>query len=252
MNPLAFVGIPDWRSALLAAAFTLPWLAWLARGRLRSRWLWLALALAALLFPLAIALVQVPLQSALGALWNGLLDRPTIQRYLLLIALPSLLVASAVQETAKLAMAIVGLRLSGERSDAAAGLPFGAAAGAGFGGFEAFWVFNQVFAVGWSFAMVQLQGPLAALPFVERFFTVPFHVASAALAGYGYATGRPWRYWLLAVALHTVANYAAVMTQAGLLSPIATEVWIGVVAAFTFGGAAWLQRRTARKSLPAA
>ena len=73
---------------------------------------------------------------------EGLLAPATIRQYLLVLALPSLLVASAVQESVKLGVAVLALRLRGQRRGAA-GLAAGAAAGAGFGGFEAFWVFNR-------------------------------------------------------------------------------------------------------------
>ncbi|MHB1415982.1 MAG: hypothetical protein ACYC1C_12105 [Chloroflexota bacterium] len=250
MDPSAFVGVPDWRSAALAAVFTLPWLIWLGRGWLRSPRLWAAVVFGAAVFPFAIAWIQVPLQSALNTLWVSTLDQATIQRYLVALAIPSLLVASAVQEAAKAGVAILALRLFGGRAKTPrAGLALGAAAGAGLGGFEAFWVFNQMFGVGWSWAMVQLAGPLALLGFVERFFTVPFHVGSGALSGYGYVTGRFWRFWLLAVALHTLANFAAVLLQVGVLGAVATEVWLAAVAVLTIGVAIWL-RRAAPGSAP--
>ncbi|MDA8218839.1 MAG: hypothetical protein M0Z94_14620 [Dehalococcoidales bacterium] len=243
MDPSSFVGVPDWHSAVLAAIFTLPWLIWLGRGWLRSPRLWAAVVLGAAVFPFAIAWVQVPLQSALNTLWVSTLDQATIQRYLLALSIPSLLVASAVQEAAKAGVAILALRLFGGKTKSPrAGLALGAAAGAGLGGFEAFWVFNRMFGVGWSWAMVQLGGPLALLGFVERFFTVPFHVGSGALSGYGYVTGRFWRFWLLAVLLHTVANFAAVLLQVGALDAVTTEVWLAVVAVLTIGIAIWLRR----------
>jgi hypothetical protein len=243
MELASFVGVPDWRSAVLAVAFGLPWLLLLARGRTRSPWLWGAVALAAALFPFSIAWVQVPLQNALGGLLRGLFGTETIRQYLLVMAIPSLLVASVVQESAKLAVAVLPLGLLRSWRGGAAGLAAGAGAGAGYGGFEAFWVFNQMFFVGWSWAMVDLGGPLALLGFIERFLTVPMHVGVTALAAYGYATGRPWRFWLLAVALHTAGNYAVVLGQAGLLTPVAMEAWVGVVAVAAIGWALWLRRR---------
>ena len=249
MDPFAFIGVPDWRSAVLALAFTAPWLLWLGRGWLRSRWLWLAVVVAAVLFPFSIGWVQVPIQQGLNALWTDVLDTPTIQRYLLLVALPSLLVASIVQESVKLLVAIAALRLAAAARDPRAGIAFGAAAGAGYGGFEAFWVFNQIFAIGWSIAMVQLQGPVALTGFVERLFAVPFHIGLTAVAGYGYATGRPWRFWALAVALHTLANFAVVTMQAGVLDIVGVEVWAALVALATVSLAIWLRHRAARGRL---
>jgi RsiW-degrading membrane proteinase PrsW (M82 family) len=236
-DPAAFVGIPQWQSIALAVILTLFWLVWLGRDRLTSPWFWLAIVVAALLFPFSIAWVQVPLQQALNAFWTSVLDTATIQRYLLLIALPSLLVASIVQEGAKLMAAVAVLKISGQGRKPRAGLAFGAAAGAGYGGFEAFWVFNQIFGIGWSWAMVDLAGPAALLGFVERFFTVPMHISTTALAGYGYASGRTWRFYLLAVLIHTAVNFGAVLLQAGFLNMWTVEMWMAVIAllAFTVG-----------------
>ncbi len=242
-SPLYFVGMPDWRSALLAVLFALPWLTALAWGRLRCGWLWAAVAAGAVLFPLSIAWLQVPLQQALSALWVTLLGLEGIRRYLLLVSLPSLVVASAVQEGAKLVVAILALRLARARGDGQAGLAFGGAGGAGYGGFEAFWTLNAIFAAGWSWATVQLGGPAALLGFAERLYAVPFHVGSAALAAYGYATGRTWRYLLLAVGLHTLLNYGIALAQAGLLGTLAIEVWGALVAVATISAALWLRYR---------
>jgi len=234
-DPLSFVGIPDWRSAVLAVLFAAPWLILLGRGWLQRRWFWVAVVAAAVLFPFTIAWVQVPIQQGLNALWATLLDAPTIGRFLLLVGLPSLLVASLVQEGAKLLVAVGALRLLGEQRKPLAGLALGVAAGAGYGGFEAFWVFNQIFGLGWSWATVQLGGPQALLGFVERFFSVPFHIGAAALAGYGYATGRPWRFLALAVGLHTVYNYGALALRAGVIDVTEVEVWAALVAMATIG-----------------
>jgi len=244
-----FIGIPDARSAILAALFALPWLALLGRSWLRQPWLWAAVAIAAVLFPVTIAWVQVPIQQGLNALWLRLLGAEGTQRYLLLVGLPSLGVASLVQEGIKLLVAISALRRP--HRQLRSGLALGAAAGAGYGGFEAFWVFNQVFATGWSWATVQLNGPIALLPFGERLFAVPFHIGATALTGYGYAAGCPGRFFWLAVALHTLVNYAVLVAQAGLLGIGGVEVWAAAVAAVTIGTALWLHRRSGKGDQPA-
>ncbi|MHB1132475.1 MAG: hypothetical protein ACYC4L_08825 [Chloroflexota bacterium] len=245
MDVMDLVGRPDWRSALLAALFALPWLAWLGRGWLRSRWLWLALAAGAALFSVSIAWVQVPLDQAMDGVLLGLFDKATIERNLLVLSIPSLLIASAVQETTKVLVAILALRAARAAGDRRAGLAFGAAAGAGYGGFEAFWAMNTVFAAGLTLGTVQLAGPMALMAFVERFFAVPFHIGSAAVAAYGYASGRPWRFWLLAVLLHTVVNYGVILLMVGALNAVTVEVWVAVFALVTVGFALWLRRRTA-------
>jgi len=244
MDPRAFIGLPDWRSALLAALFALPWLVLLGRGTLRRWPLWLAVAGGVLLFPFSIAWVQAPIQQGLNLLWLRLLDVAAIQQWLLAVAVPSIAVSGLVQESAKLLVAVGALALLGKR-EPRAGLALGAAAGAGYGGIEAFWVLNQVFASGFTWGTVQLYGLGALLGFVERFFAVPFHIGSAALAGYGLATGRPWRFLLLAIGLHAAVNYTIVLMQAGLIGALAIEVIAALIAAATIATALWLRRRAA-------
>lgn len=243
---LRFFRAWDWRSALLAAGFALPWLALLGSGWFKGRRVGIAAAAAlagAVLFPLSIAWVQVPIQGVLNSLWGSLLSVAEQRRYLLIVGLPSLIVASVVQESAKLLLAAGALRLLGGERKPRVGLALGAAAGAGYGGFEAFWIFNTILASGWTWATVQLAGVPALLGFVERFFTVPFHIGTAALIGYGCATGRPWRFWLLAITLHTLLNYCSLLIPAGLLDAIGTEVWCGAVAAVTLGAALAARRQ---------
>ncbi len=251
-NPLTFIGVPDWRSALLAALFTLPWLLIVGRGYVRRWPLWAALAAGAVIFPISIAWVQVPIQQALSALWMRVLDVAAVQRWLLAVAVPSIAASGAVQEGAKFLVAALGLGLLKAPHTPRAGLALGAAAGAGFGGLEAFWVFNQVFASGMTWATVQLYGAAAVVAFIERFFAVPFHVAAAALAGYGLATGRPWRFLLLAAGLHSLVNYGVILMQAGILNAVTVEVWVAAVAVACVAGALWLLRSSARREREAA
>ena len=244
-DPRAFIGLPDWRSALLAALVALPWLVAFGRGHLRRWQLWGVALVAAGLFPASIAWVQVPIQQALNQ-WMRLLDVAAIQRYLLAVAVPSVAVSGLVQESIKLLSAWAGLRLFATVRRPRAGVAMGAAAGAGYGGFEAFWVFNQIFASGITWGTVQLYGAAALLGFIERFLTVPLHIGAAALSGYGLASGRPWRFLLLASALHGLANYGAILLQAGLLDVLSVELWVAVVAAATVGLAFALRKRGAR------
>jgi hypothetical protein len=245
MNPLSFVGRPDWRSLLLAALFVAPALVYLARGWLGRRPLWLAIAAGALLFPLSIALVQVPLQGVLGLLAQALLGASGVRRYLLLAGAPGVLASGIVQESTKLLVAAVTLRHLNGRGNRRAGLAGGAAAGAGYGAMEAFWVFNLIFGEGWSWATVQLLGPEALVGFFERLYAVPFHVGAAALAAYGYASGRTWPYLLLAAGLHSALNYGALLAAAGVVGLPAVEAWGVLVTALTVGLALRLRSRSA-------
>ena len=132
-----------------------------------------------------------------------------------------------------------------------AGLALGAAAGAGYGGFEAFCAFNQAFAAGLTWASVQILGVGALLVFIERLFAVPFHIGSTALAGYGYTSGRPWRFWLLAVLLHSAINYGVVLVRAGLLNGAGLDIWGALVSTATIAPTFRLRRRAARPAVEA-
>jgi hypothetical protein len=243
MNALTLVGVPDWRSAVLALAFAAPWLVLLAGKWLRNFWVWVVFVLGAILFPLSIAWVQVPIQQAINSLYVKTMAVDTVQHYLLLTGLPLVFVAGLVQEVVKFGDAIAGLYLVRARRSARAGLALGAAAGAGYGVAEAFWVFNQVFGSGFTWATVQLNGVSALLAFIERFFTVMFHTSVASVAVYGYATGRPWRYLLLAIGLHTLSDYLVLPLQAKLVTATDLEIAIGVISVLSLAAALWLRAR---------
>ena len=240
MNPLDFVGTPDWRSAVLAVAFALPWLLLLVGRWLRRPWVWVVIVLGAALFPVSIGWIQVPIQQAINALYVQHVPPETLQRYALLAAVPLVLIAGLVQEVVKFIDAVGGLFLIRARHVPAVGLALGAAAGAGYGAMEAFWVFNQIFAAGFTWATVQLGGIAALAGFIERFFTVMFHTAVVALAAYGYATRRPWRYLLLAIALHTLVDYLVPLLQYGVITSVETQILVGLVSAAAMVAALWV------------
>jgi uncharacterized membrane protein YhfC len=243
LSPLDLVGIPDWRSAVLALLFAAPWLALLAGRHLRRPWLWGIVALGVVLFPVSIAWIQVPIQQGLSKLWMSLFPTQTIERFLLLFAVPSIIVSGLVQETVKFAIGVAGLYLMGDRKTSRAGLAMGAAAGAGYGGMEAFWVFNQIFAAGFTLGTIQLGGIGSLVGFIERFFAVMFHIGVASLATYGYASGRPWRFLLIAIGLHSLTNYTAVLLQAGVLGVTGIEIVLAVIAVATVAAASWIRVR---------
>jgi len=243
MNPLTFVGQPDWRSALLAILLAAPWFLLLVRRRVRISWIWVVFLAGIVLFPLSIAYIQVPIQNGINSLYVRYLSIETLQKNLLLVGIPLVIVSGLVQEVVKFVIAVIGQRVSNDAKTGRSGLAFGAASGAGFGGMEAFWVFNQIFAAGITLATVQLLGVAALYGFIERIFTVMFHIGAAALSTYGYTTGRPWRYLLLAIGLHSLTNYFVLPLQAGLLSTEIVEGIIAAIAIATIGTALWLNSR---------
>jgi hypothetical protein len=116
---------------------------------------------------------------------------------------------------------------------------------------EAFWVLNLVFATGFGWRTIQFYGVVVLLGFVERFCVVMFHVATAALAGHGFASGRPWRYLLLVVGLHSLINYLVLVGQEGLVNVIGFEIGIGLLAVATMGLALWVRFRRGREEATA-
>ena len=245
LNPLTFVGPLDWRSALLAVLFGLPWIVLLARDVLRRWPTWAAAAAGAVLFPLSLAWLQAPVELGLHWLWSRLFGAPAADGYLLAVAVPLVFVAGPVQEGIKVAATALGLRWQRALRLPLAGVGLGAAVGAGYGAMEAFWVLNVMSAPGWTWAMAEAQGLAAPLVIVERLFGVAFHAGAAAVAGYGYGAGRLWRHLLIAIALHGAMNLGDVLRQVGLLGAVALEVWVALLSAVTVGLALWLRRRAA-------
>jgi hypothetical protein len=208
----------------------------------KERWLWAVAASSAILTWAAIAFIQVPLQTwsnqAIVHFWS----LQTVVRWLLIAAIPSILLSGLVQEAAKLLPVIVW-RHHKKNITAKTGLVIGAIAGAGFGVFEAVWVLNTTFASGWSWNMVESQGFLALLPFFERFFAIAFHIGSCALAGYGLVKGWGWQFYLIAAFLHGLVNYGVVLLQTQVLTTVQVEMWIAILATMLTVVVLWLPRK---------
>jgi len=117
----------------------------------------------------------------------------------------------------------------------------GAAVGAGFGIFEAAWLLNQIFSTGFSWSMVQMQGWQALLSFWERLFIVGFHTSTTALAAYWFNKGKGGRAYLLIALFHSVMNYGAILSAAGVFTTVQTEIYVTVLCAIVIGAALWLR-----------
>jgi RsiW-degrading membrane proteinase PrsW (M82 family) len=227
----------------LAIAFGAVWLACYWPPLFKKPWLWAVLVSSAFLTLAAISFIQIPLQiwagQALVHFWN----QETLMRWILLAAIPQILLPGLVQEGAKLVPVVVHWWHSGKSLDPKLGLAIGAVAGAGFAIFEAQWAHSQIFASGWTWAAVQTYGFWALAGFWERFFTVAAHIAFSALAGYGLARGRGWQFYLIASILHGLLNYSVVLLQAGLLSGVYVEIYIAGIAVLVTVWALWLRWR---------
>ena len=84
---------------------------------------------------------------------------------------------------------------------------------------------------------------MAPAGFWERFFTVAFHTASCAIAGWGLARGWGWQFYLLASFLHGLLNYSVALLQSGIFTIVSLEIYAAVVAVLVTGVALWLRWR---------
>ena len=227
----------------LAILFGAIWLVGYWPPLFKKPWLWAVLAISAILSLLAVGFIQIPLQvlagRALGQFWS----QELLMRWLLLAGIPQILLSGLVQEGSKLVPVVIWWLGENRTLEPKMGLAIGAAAGFGFGVFEAVWAHNSIFAAGWTWEAVQTGGYMALAGFWERFFAVAFHIASSALAGWGLARGWGWQFYLLTAFLHSLLNYSVVLLQTGLFTIVHLEIYAAVVAVIVNAGALWLRWR---------
>ena len=227
----------------LALAFGIVWLAGYMPPLLKKRWLWVVAIISAFLTWTCIAFIQVPLKNWTSELMLMFWSEQSLQNSIVFSGMPATLISGLVQEGAKLLPVVLFWWLFKRRMDAQTGLIAGAVAGAGFGIFEATWIHNMIFNEGWTLQAVANNGPLALLGFWERFFTVGFHIAVSALAGYGLGSGKVWQFYLLASMLHALLNYSVILYQARLLSTLSVEIYVAAVAILVTAAVLWLRWR---------
>jgi RsiW-degrading membrane proteinase PrsW (M82 family) len=223
----------------LAIAFGAVWLAGYWPPLFKKYWLWAVLVSSAFLSLVAVSFIQIPLQTWAGRALSHFWSEEVLVRWLLLAGIPSVLLSGLVQEGSKLVPIVVWWWRSGKNIDPKLGLVIGAVAGAGFGVFEAVWAHNIIFASGWGWEVVESSGLVALFPFWERFFTVAFHIAVSALAGWGLARGWGWQFYLLASFLHALVNYSAVLFGADVMTAVQVETFIAVVAVLATAATFW-------------
>jgi hypothetical protein len=151
---------------------------------------------------LAVAVIQLPFESLLGHGAHATHHDEHNIMPLLLAALPLIVISALVQEGGKLVPAVTYWQLEKRNINPVLGMQIGAVAGAGFGILQAQWTHNAIFASGWTFEMVQIEGLYELFVFWESLFIVAMHVTTAALSGYGLAKGWGWQFYLLASLIH--------------------------------------------------
>ena len=219
----------------------------------KKPWFWAVAVVSAFLTMLAVTFIQLPLQnwstSALLNFWS----EDTLMTWLFLAGLPQLLLSGLVQEGAKMVPIAVWWWRSGKKIDPKLGLAIGAAAGAGFGIFEGFWVHSRILNAGWTWQALQTDGFLGIAGFWERFFAIGFHIAVSSLVGYGLAKGKGWQFYLIAAGIHTFLNYGVVFLQKGYFSISQLEIWVAVIAVLVTAAVLVIRwRRTAAETGAAA
>jgi RsiW-degrading membrane proteinase PrsW (M82 family) len=228
---------------IIGIAFGALWLTAYWPPMVTQPWLWFMGIVSAFLTWTAIAFIQIPLQRWTGQALLYFLDQKTLVQWLLLAGIPQILLSGLVQEAAKLLPVAFYWWRKHWRFTPKFGLIVGAVSGAGFGVFEAIWVHNTIFASGWTWGAVETSGFPALLGFWERFFSVAFHIAVSALAGYGLVKRLGWQFYLIASFLHGAANYSVLLLQTGLLNSIQTEIYIAALAVAIAAVALWLRWR---------
>ena len=226
----------------IALALGAIWLGTFAPPVHKRPWLWAVLAGGAILFGPTIAFIQVPLQLRANQALLHFWDRATLQQWVLLAGIPAVLLAGLVQEGLKLVPPLIYMKRKQPISNRTA-IVIGAVAGAGFGIFEAVWLLNTVFAAGFTWTAVQLQGWHALIPFWERFSAVGFHIGATALAIYGWNKGKGWQFYLLVALLHTMLNYSAILLVTKVLTLVQIETYATVWAIAAVASALWLRWR---------
>jgi len=196
----------------------------------RYGFLWVVMAVSAILTLLAVVVVQIPLQSLTGTAIAGAFNQSTVTTWIYVLGIPQIALSGLVQEGAKLLPNVYIWQKSDHSLAPKVGLIIGAAAGVGFGVFEAMWALNQAYAGGWAIASIQGGGFQSLTPLWERFFVIAGHTAFGALAGYGLATDRGWQFYLIAAGLHSLMNYTVVLLQAQLVSMVTVEILVAAVA----------------------
>ena len=243
-----------WNYALvsigLSFAFGAAWFTAYWTPILKRPWAWAIFVVSALLTLVAVTFVQIPLQwwsqEALNHFWSS----AVLSDWLLLAAIPTILLSGLVQEGAKMVPMVFYWQRKGRSITPMMGLLVGAVAGLGFGVFEAVWAHNSYFAVyGWSWEFVRVGGVTELAVFWERLFTVAFHTAVSALAGYGLAKGWGWQAYLVASGLHAALNYGIVLAAFGLFAIVGLEIYVAVGAALVTAAALWLRWRKTESTL---
>jgi len=206
---------------------------------------WAVLSFSAFFTWIAVCFFQVPLQSLTTQGLNLIWDKALLMKWMMVAIIPQILYSGLVQEGAKLVPVVFIWKRQKKNISARTGLLLGAVSGLGFGVFEAIWIHNSVFISGWELgSAVATTGIFyALLPFWERFFTVAFHTAISAIAGWGLARGKGWQFYLIASFAHALLNYSVVIYSTGRFGQLQVSIYVAALTLITTAAALYLRFR---------
>jgi len=229
-------------SAGLALAFGIIWLIGHRPPFIREPLLWVTAIASALLTVMATAFIFIPLNYYYTQWLGNTFNTGTLADMVLVWSIPIVLVIGLVQEGAKM-IPMLFWRTGSEKPDIRFSMMIGAAAGAGYGIFEAFYSYNQVFKAGWGWSDVTTGGITALLPFWIYFWMIACHIGISALVGYGLGKGKGWVYYLLAAFLHALVSYAAILATNGNITGNQLGIIIALAGLIIIGISLWLRWR---------
>jgi hypothetical protein len=194
---------------ILAILFTAVWLLLYQPPMIKKPLLWAFFVSGAIITLCAFCIIQNPLLIVIGRSFYNTWGEQFVQQWILVLAIPGALISGLVLEGAKILPGVIYWWKNGRTIDPKWGLIIGAVSGAGFGFIQAQWLHNSVFALGWSWEAIGTRGFAVFAPFVETFFTIPFHIATCAFIGYGLAKGKGWQYYLILALVQAVFQYSS-------------------------------------------
>lgn len=234
----------------IAILFGAIWIATFYPPLSKHPWLWVILVASFFSTAILTAFLQIPLQYGVTKFFDIFLSHQNMQTYILIVGVPTMIVAAIVQIGARLLPVLIYWLANKRTMEPRTALYFGAFAGLGPAIIEAFQVHSQLFAYGWDVSLIQYNGLISLLPFIERFFIIGLHTCAIAIAAYGLAKGKWWQFVLIIVALDFVLNYITVLLGIQVLGAVYAEIIIFVLAALTVAAALWLRWSKTKNSIP--
>jgi RsiW-degrading membrane proteinase PrsW (M82 family) len=228
---------------LLAIIFGAIWLACFWPSLIKNPWHWLMIIGSAIITLFAISFIQRPLQNVIGNAMLAAWGPEVLLDTLLISGFPTLLLTALIREGAKMVPVVIYWWRKNMNIDPKLALTLGAAAGVGFGIFEAQWIHNMTFAMGWTWDLTRKTGLEALTPFIERFFIIGFSTGASALVGYGLAKGQGWLVYILISLATIVLNYSTFLIEKKFFSFVQAEVFIALLSILLVGIALYLRWR---------